>query len=137
MNTTERHFSTALTAAMSEADAVEKQTIDKVAWRLIPFLITCYLIAYLDRVNVGFANATLSKDLGLSAAAFGRAAGIFYIGYFFFEVPSNLALNRFGARVWIARIMFTWGIISGAQAFVTGETRACLHTVFGAGFTIT
>ena len=64
----------------------------------------------------------MSKDLGLSAAAFGGAAGIFFIGYFFFEVPSNLALNKFGARVWIARIMFTWGIISGAQAFVVGET---------------
>jgi MFS family permease len=73
-------------------------------------------------VNIGFANATMSKDLALSAAAFGGAAGIFFIGYFFFEVPSNLALNKFGARVWIARIMFTWGIMAGAQAFVVGET---------------
>jgi ACS family tartrate transporter-like MFS transporter len=74
-----------------------------------------------DRVNIGFANATMSKDLGFSAAVFGGAAGIFFIGYFFFEVRSNLALNKFGARVWIARIMFTWGVISGAQAFVVGE----------------
>ena len=103
-------------------DAVEKRTMDKVTWRLVPFLIVCYFIAYLDRVNVGFANASMSKDLSLSAAAFGGAAGIFFIAYFFFEVPSNLALNRFGARLWIARIMFTWGIISGAQAFVVGET---------------
>jgi ACS family tartrate transporter-like MFS transporter len=103
-------------------DAIEKRTMDKVTWRLVPFLIACYFIAYLDRVNVGFANASMSKDLGLSAAAFGGAAGIFFIAYFFFEVPSNLALNRFGARLWIARIMFTWGIISGAQAFVVGET---------------
>lgn len=100
---------------------VEKQTMQKVTWRLVPFLVLCYFIAYLDRVNVGFANATMSKDLGLSAAAFGGAAGIFFIAYFFFEVPSNLALNRFGARLWIARIMFTWGLVSGAQAFVTGE----------------
>src|SRR6202035_5943253 len=70
----------------------------------------------------GFANVTMSHDLGLSAGAFGRAAGIFFVGYVAFEVPSNLALNKFGARVWIARIMFTWGIISGAQAFVVGET---------------
>ena len=103
-------------------DALEKRTMDKVTWRLVPFLIVCYFIAYLDRVNVGFANASMSKDLGLSAAAFGGAAGIFFIAYFFFEVPSNLALNRFGARLWIARIMFTWAIISGAQAFVVGET---------------
>ena len=102
-------------------DAIEKRTMDKVTWRLVPFLVLCYFIAYLDRVNVGFANASMSRDLGLSAAAFGGAAGIFFVGYFFFEVPSNLALNRFGARVWIARIMFTWGILSGAQAFVTGE----------------
>jgi MFS transporter, ACS family, tartrate transporter len=103
-------------------DAIEKQTMDKVTLRLVPFLIVCYFIAYLDRVNVGFANASMSKDLDLSSAAFGGAAGIFFVAYFFFEVPSNLALNRFGARIWIARIMFTWGIISGAQAFVVGET---------------
>ena len=73
-------------------DALEKRTMDKVTWRLVPFLIVCYFIAYLDRVNVGFANASMSKDLSLSAAAFGGAAGIFFIAYFFFEVPSNLAL---------------------------------------------
>src|SRR5471032_2306898 len=99
---------------------IEKRTMDKVTWRLVPFLMLCYFIAYLDRVNIGFAGASMSKDLGLTAAAFGGAAGIFFIAYFFFEVPSNLALNRFGARKWIARIMFTWGLISGAQAFVTG-----------------
>ena len=101
---------------------LEARTMAKVTRRLVPFLMLCYFIAYLDRVNVGFAGATMSRDLGLSAGAFGGAAGIFFIAYFFFEVPSNLALDRFGARVWIARIMFTWGIISGAQAFVVGET---------------
>jgi len=100
---------------------IEARTMSKVTWRLVPFLMLCYFIAYLDRVNIGFAGATMRADLDLSATAFGGAAGIFFLAYFFFEVPSNLALNAFGARRWIARIMFTWGIISGAQAFVTGE----------------
>src|SRR5882724_3770907 len=100
---------------------IESATMRTVTWRLVPFLMLCYFIAYLDRVNVGFAGASMRQDLGLSAAAFGGAAGIFFIAYFFFEVPSNLALDRFGARKWIARIMLTWGLISGAQAFVTGE----------------
>lgn len=101
---------------------VEARTMAKVTRRLVPFLMLCYFVAYLDRVNVGFAGATMRADLGLTAAAFGGAAGIFFIAYFLLEVPSNLALDRFGARVWIARIMFTWGLISGAQAFVGGET---------------
>lgn len=99
----------------------ETRTMSKVTWRLVPFLMLCYFIAYLDRVNVGFGGATMRTDLDLSATAFGGAAGIFFVAYFFFEVPSNLALNAFGARRWIARIMFTWGIISGLQAFITGE----------------
>jgi MFS transporter, ACS family, tartrate transporter len=122
MNTTEHDFLTPSIAAAQEVEIFERKTMDKVTRHLVPLLMVCYFIAYLDRVNIGFANATMSKDLALSAAAFGRAAGIFYVGYFFFEVPSNLALNKFGARVWFARIMFTWGIISGAQAFVGGET---------------
>ena len=119
--------------------ALERRTMDKVAWRLLPILIVCFLINYLDRVNIGFANVTMSRDLGLSATAFGSAAGIFFIAYFLFEVPSNLALHRFGARIWIARIMFTWGVISGAQAFVTDETSLnivrLLLGVAEAGFT--
>ncbi|MEJ8855230.1 MFS transporter [Variovorax robiniae] len=103
-------------------ESIERQVMAKVSWRLVPFLMFCYFIAYLDRVNIGFAGASMSKDLGLTAAAFGGAAGIFFVAYFFFEVPSNLMLERFGARKWIARIMFTWGIITGAQAFVVGET---------------
>src|SRR6202161_982493 len=102
----------------------ERRTMSKVVRRLVPFLMLCYFIAYLDRVNIGFAGATMRADLNLSATAFGGAAGIFFIAYFFFEVPSNLALNAFGARRWIARIMFTWGIISGPQAFVSGELRS-------------
>ena len=106
---------------VATSSEVESTTMSKVTWRLVPFLMLCYFIAYLDRVNVGFAGASMRGDLNLSATAFGGAAGIFFLAYFFFEVPSNLALNAFGARRWIARIMFTWGLISGAQAFVVGE----------------
>ena len=100
---------------------LEQRTMAKVTRRLVPFLILCYFVAYLDRVNVGFAGLTMRSDLGLSASAFGLASGIFFIAYFFFEVPSNLLLHRFGARKWIARIMATWGLISGATAFISGE----------------
>ena len=110
----------ALTAPGAAAD--ERAVIRKVMWRLLPFLCFIYFIAYLDRVNVGFAALTMNQDLGLSATAYGFGAGIFFIGYFFFEVPSNFMLKRFGARVWIARIMVTWGLISMAMAFVTGPT---------------
>ncbi|HEY1720273.1 MAG TPA: MFS transporter [Magnetospirillaceae bacterium] len=106
-------------ALVAESE-LEQRTMGKITRRIVPFLMFCYFIAYLDRVNVGFAGATMSKDLNFTAEVFGGAAGIFFIAYFFFEVPSNLALNKFGARLWIARIMFTWGLVSGAQAFVTG-----------------
>ena len=103
-------------------DAIEQRTVAKVTRRLVPFLILCYFVAYLDRVNVGFAALTMNKDLGLSASAYGFAAGVFFLAYFLFEVPSNLFLARVGARKWIARIMFTWGLVSGATAFVGGAT---------------
>jgi MFS family permease len=99
---------------------VEERAYAKVTRRLLPFLGLCYLVAYLDRVNVGFARLHMLTDLGLSEAAYGFGAGVFFVGYFLFEVPSNLALHRVGARVWIARIMVTWGIVSGAMAF-TGD----------------
>jgi len=102
-------------------DTLEQRTMARVSRRLIPFLIVCYFIAYLDRVNVSFAALTMNKDLGLSASAYGLGAGIFFLSYFIFEVPSNLLLAHVGARRWIARIMFTWGIMSGAMAFVSGE----------------
>src|SRR5258708_6024747 len=104
--------------------AVEVRTIAKVARRLVPFLIVCYFIAYLDRVNVGFAALTMNQALGLSQTAFGFGAGIFFIGYFIFEVPSSLLLERFGARRWIARIMLSWGILSGMMAFIPAIGRA-------------
>jgi ACS family tartrate transporter-like MFS transporter len=88
----------------------------------MPFLCFVYFVAYLDRVNVGFAALTMNADLGLTATQFGFGAGIFFISYFLFEVPSNFALKYFGARIWIARIMVTWGVISVAMAFVKGPT---------------
>ena len=99
-------------------DSLEKRTIAKVSLRLVPFLIVCYFVAYLDRVNVSFAALTMNKALGLDATAFGLGAGVFFLAYFVFEVPSNLLLERFGARKWIARIMLTWGLLSGLMAFI-------------------
>ena len=101
---------------------LETRTMRRVTWRLVPLLILCYFVAFLDRVNVGFAALTMNQDLGISATVYGQAAGIFFLSYFIFEVPSNLALERFGARKWIARIMVTWGLVSGCMAFVTGGT---------------
>jgi len=100
----------------------ESRTYRKVAWRLIPFLFICYLVAFLDRVNVGFAKLQMAPDLQFSDAVYGFGAGIFFIGYFIFEVPSNLILERVGARVWIARIMVTWGIVSSAMMFTDSAT---------------
>ena len=97
---------------------LETRTIRKVMWRLMPFLMLCYFVAYLDRVNVGFAALSMNQELGLTQTVYGLGAGIFFIAYFFFEVPSNILLERFGARRWIARIMFSWGIVAGAMAFI-------------------
>jgi len=94
----------------------------KVSWRLVPFLLLCYVVAYLDRVNVGFAKLQMLSDLKFSETIYGLGAGIFFIGYFLFEVPSNVILHKVGARIWIARIMITWGVISAAMMFVTTPT---------------
>ena len=102
-------------------DELESRTMRKVLRRFVPLLVVCFVVSFLDRVNVGFAALTMSRDLGFSYTVFGLGAGLFFIGYFFFEVPSNLALERYGARRWIARIMLTWGVISAATAFVVGE----------------
>ncbi|MCC7038972.1 MAG: MFS transporter [Burkholderiales bacterium] len=91
----------------------------RVTWRLIPFLLFCYLCSYLDRINVGFAKLQMLNDLQFSETVYGLGAGIFFVGYVIFEIPSNLVMIRVGARVWIARIMVTWGILSGATMFVT------------------
>jgi MFS transporter, ACS family, tartrate transporter len=106
--------------ATQAVDPIESETMRRVSRRLIPLLMICYFAAYLDRVNVGFAALTMNKALALSAEIFGIGSGIFFLGYFLFEVPSNLILEKVGARRWIARILISWGVISGVTAFVTG-----------------
>ncbi len=104
-------------------ESLEQRTISKVSWRLLPLLMVSYFVAYLDRVNLGFAGASMSKDLGFTSAVFGSAAGIFFIAYFLFEVPSNLALERFlRALLDRLRIMPASGVLSMAQAWVGGAT---------------
>jgi ACS family tartrate transporter-like MFS transporter len=103
-------------------DPIADSALRKVRWRLIPFLFALYIVAYLDRVNVGFAAIDMNRDLGFSAAVYGMGSGLFFLTYTLLEVPSNLMLARFGARAWIARIMFTWGLASTAMIFVTGPT---------------
>jgi MFS transporter, ACS family, tartrate transporter len=102
--------------------AIEKSAMRKIYLRLLPFAILSYYLAYIDRINVSFAGLTMRGDLDLSATAFGFGAGTFYWGYFIFEVPSNLIMEKVGARLWIARIMITWGILAGLTAMVTGST---------------
>ena len=105
------------------ADALRDVAYRKAMLRLLPLLCLCLIAAYLDRVNVGFAKLTMLDDLGFSNAVYGLGAGIFFLGYVIFEVPSNVLLHKIGARVWIARIMITWGLIGGAMAFVTTPTQ--------------
>jgi ACS family tartrate transporter-like MFS transporter len=128
----------ASTEKASMAANIESLTLKRVAYRFIPFLMLCYFVNYLDRVNVGFAKLTMDADLGLSDTAFGFGAGIFFLAYFLFEVPSNVIMDRVGARIWIARIMISWGIISGAMALIpqiaawTGFSPE--HTFYGLRF---
>jgi ACS family tartrate transporter-like MFS transporter len=117
---------------------LEQTTLSRVTRRLLPFLLLLYIISWLDRVNVGFAKLEMNADLGLSETMYGIGAGIFFIGYAAFEIPSNAMLVRFGARLWIARIMITWGLISASMMFVKGEwsfySMRCLLGVAEAGF---
>ena len=110
------------TASDKEMDLtpIQRSAIRKTAWRFVPLLTVAYLFNYLDRTCIGFAALTMNKEIGLSASQFGFGAGIFFLGYTLFEIPSNLAMYRFGARRWIARIMITWGIVSAITAFVVG-----------------
>ena len=101
------------------SESVEKKAYARVTWRLMPILFICYIIAYVDRVNVGFAKLQMLQDLKLTDTVYGLGAGLFFIGYFFFEVPSNIILHRVGARKWIARIMVSWAIVSAATMFTT------------------
>jgi ACS family tartrate transporter-like MFS transporter len=109
-------------ATAEATQAIERRTIARVSWRLLPLVALAYCIAYIDRSNISVAALTMNKDLGFSAYLYGWGAGIFFFGYFLFEIPSNLILEKIGARIWIARIMITWGIISGLTAFITGAT---------------
>ncbi|WP_426412080.1 MFS transporter [Bradyrhizobium ganzhouense] len=128
-------------AASAEASFTpeEQKILSKVLWRIVPFLLLCYIVAYLDRVNVGIASLTMNHDLGISPSEFGWSAGLFFFGYFLAEVPSNLALQAIGARKWIARILITWGLISAATAFVAGPASfGAMRFLLGlgeAGFT--
>ncbi len=101
---------------------LEARVLRRISWRIVPFIMLLYFVAYIDRVNLGFASLTMKGDLGISASVLGFGAGIFFWGYFIFEVPSNYVLHRVGARIWIARVMFTWGIVAAAMAFVKGTT---------------
>ena len=106
-------------AVFMDESPLERRTVGKVFWRLMPFLGLLYIVAFLDRVNVGFAALSMNKDLGFSNAVYGFGAGIFFIGYFLMEVPGNLIMAKVGARLWIARILITWGIFAGLTAFVS------------------
>ncbi len=101
---------------------IEKRTLRRITWRIVPFIMLLYLIAYIDRVNIGFAALTMKEDLGFTASVLGFGAGIFFLGYFLFEVPSNIILHKVGARIWIARVMVTWGLIAAGMAFVESST---------------
>jgi ACS family tartrate transporter-like MFS transporter len=118
--------------------SVETRTIRKIYFRLLPLLFLAYFVCYLDRINVGFAALTMNKELGFNASIFAFGATAFFWGYCLFEIPSNIVLEKVGARLWIARIMVTWGLLSGATAFVTGSTSftivRCLLGVAEAGF---
>lgn len=106
--------------ATPASSLLEERAIRRITWRLIPFLMLLYLVAFLDRINVGFAALTMNKDVGLTSQMFGLGAGIFFLGYFVFEVPSTVILHHVGARFWIGRVMITWGLVSVGMAFTRG-----------------
>jgi MFS transporter, ACS family, tartrate transporter len=106
-----------------KADSLETSTIRTVTWRIIPFVFLLYVVNYIDRANIGYAALGMNKELGLTSQAFGLAAGLFFIGYFLFEVPSNMALAKFGARKWIARILISWGLVAALLAFAQNDIQ--------------
>ncbi|MFP3515390.1 MFS transporter [Pseudomonas sp. SIMBA_077] len=123
---------------LSTTQSLDDALYRKVNWRIIPLFIVCFLFAYLDRVNISFAKLQMQSDLGFSETVYGLGASLFFVGYFLFEVPSNVLLHKIGARVWIARIMVTWGITSACMMFVHNEfwfyTLRFLIGVMEAGF---
>lgn len=104
------------------ASEIQTRVLRKITLRIVPFIMLLYFVAFIDRVNIGLASLTMNKDIGLSPTVYGFGAGIFFWGYFLFEVPSNIILHKIGARIWIARVMITWGLVSAAMAFVQGPT---------------
>jgi ACS family tartrate transporter-like MFS transporter len=118
------------TGRLNVENAIEKSAMRKIYVRLLPFAILSYFLAYVDRINVSFAGLTMQGDLQMSATAFGFAAGTFYWGYFIFEVPSNVIMEKVGARIWIARIMITWGIFAGITALVVGSSSFAVVRFF-------
>lgn len=119
--------------------SVQESAIKKVMWRLLPFVLICYIVAQIDRINIGFAALEMNAELALSAEVFGLLSGIFFIGYFLFEVPSNMILHKVGARLWIARIMITWGVhycinricpICNSFIYFTFLVRGCRSRIF-------
>lgn len=119
--------------------SLEDKTVRKVMWRIVPYVFLLYIVAIIDRVNIGYAALDMNREIGITAEVFGFVSGIFFIGYFLFEIPSNVFLSRFGARKWIARIMVTWGILVILEGFVqTGTQLAIVRFLLGiaeAGFT--
>src|SRR5262249_35142476 len=103
--------------------AIEATTVRKLRTRIIPFVFVLFMIAFIDRINIGFAALTMNKELAVSSQQFGLVAGIFFFGYFVFEIPSNLLMHKIGARIWIARILISWGIV----AMLTGFARTATH----------
>jgi ACS family tartrate transporter-like MFS transporter len=112
--------------ARSIEEAREQAIVRKITWRIIPFVFLLYIVSYIDRANIGYAALQMNAELSLTSEGFGLISGIFFLGYFIFEVPSNILLNRFGARVWIARILISWGVIASLSAFVENSTQLCL-----------
>src|SRR5688572_101880 len=104
----------------TDRDDQERRVFGRVIGRLVPFIFLCYVVAYIDRVNIGFAATHMQKDLGLGDDVYGLGGGLFFLGYFLFEIPSNLILERVGARLWMARIMIVWGFLSMATMWVEG-----------------
>jgi len=109
-------------ASSGAATLALTSAVSKIKWRILPLFVAMFIINYIDRVNIGFVRSHLSTDLGIGAAAFGLGAGLFFVGYAIFEVPSNMLLQRYGARAWLTRIMFTWGLVAACMAFVQSET---------------
>ena len=116
--------------ALLAEDRLERQVISRVTWRIVPFLALLYFVAFLDRINIGFAALTMNKDIGLTSQTFGFGAGIFFFGYFLFEVPSTIILHHVGARFWIGRVLITWGLASAGMAFTKGAMSFLLASLF-------